>query len=191
MVFPKLICLTGYKQVGKDTLADFLVENYGYINMKFATPIKETVKFLFNLTDEDLEEKKELINEKWKVSPRLLTQFVGTEMFQYKLQEIMPHIGRYFWVNKFIEELETIYEKDKNAKVVVSDLRFIHEYEKLKEYMCNDILVITINNNRIIPNDTHISENEFQKIKPDYIIQNNDSINSFKINLCMLFKKFD
>jgi dephospho-CoA kinase len=190
MGFPKLICLTGYKRVGKDTLADFLVEDYGYINMKFASPIKEAVKNLFNLTDEDMEEKKEIINDKWKVTPRLLTQFLGTEMFQYKLQEVVPHIGRNFWIYKLIDELEKIYDNDKYARVVVSDLRFIHEYEKLKEYMGDEMIVININNSRIIPNDSHISENEFQKIKPDYIIQNNSSINSFKLNLCMLLKKF-
>ena len=42
-----IIALTGKKGCGKDTIANYLVEKYGFINYGFADPIKEVGKILF------------------------------------------------------------------------------------------------------------------------------------------------
>ncbi len=170
---PKLICLCGYKRSGKDTAAHFISEQYGYEHKKIASPIKDLVKYLFLLNDDDVEINKEEINSEWGVSPRFLMQTIGTELFQYKLSEYMPHIGRLFWITRFKKNL------DKTNYTVVSDLRFYHEYDMLKDYMKDDMIVIRIDNDNIDKTDMHISESEFNKIDVDYVISNNSTIEEF------------
>lgn len=41
-----VVGLSGYKQAGKDSVADILVRDYGFIKMAFADPIKEMVRDL-------------------------------------------------------------------------------------------------------------------------------------------------
>jgi len=43
MIVPKIISLSGFKTVGKDTFADHLVDTYGYTKIAFADPLKEKV----------------------------------------------------------------------------------------------------------------------------------------------------
>ncbi len=181
MVNPKLICLCGYKGSGKDTAADFIKKFYDYEHKKIAAPIKEIVKYLFLLSDKDVEEDKEKLNIEWDVTPRLLMQKIGTELFQHKLSEFMPHIGNKFWIIRFIKEL------NKNKRTVISDLRFYHEYKMLKDYMKEDMIVIKIENYRIRQNDNHISELEFNKIQADYIIKNDTDIIDFYDKISNLF----
>ena len=48
------IGLLGQKGSGKDTLADYLVNNKGFVKYSFATPVKNISKILFNLSYEQL-----------------------------------------------------------------------------------------------------------------------------------------
>ena len=38
-----IIGLSGYAQVGKDTVANYLVEKYGFVKVSFADPIREAL----------------------------------------------------------------------------------------------------------------------------------------------------
>ena len=42
----KLIGLLGRKRVGKDTVADYLINNYNFTKHAFANPIKEVLKIM-------------------------------------------------------------------------------------------------------------------------------------------------
>jgi hypothetical protein len=83
------IGLLGQKGSGKDTLADYLVNNKGFVKYSFATPVKNISKILFNLSDEQLYGNlKEIIDDKLGISPRVIFQRLGTEFGQdliYKL----------------------------------------------------------------------------------------------------------
>lgn len=189
MTLPKLVCFTGYKGSGKDTCAELLIDMYSvYIEKKIAEPVKEIVKYLFLLSDEEMENKETEVDA-WGVSPRTLFQFIGTELFQYEIQKIIPSIGRNFWITRFIKELEESFID--NDCIVVSDLRFKHEYELLKKCMGDKMIVIQIENNRIIKNDDHISENEYKNIKADYILKNDDSIPKLQVELMKIFYNFN
>jgi len=52
---PKIILLSGSKRSGKDTFANYLEEHYGYKHIKITTKLKNCIKMLFDLEDEDLE----------------------------------------------------------------------------------------------------------------------------------------
>ena len=169
---PKIIALCGYKGSGKDTVAEYLVQKYKYNHYKISEKLKEVIKLLFNLNDDDLERNKDEINDKWGIEPRKIMQFIGTDMFQYKLQELFPTIEKSFWIKSlFTDELINKIENE-NHRVVISDLRFLHEYDLISNiYVPYSIL--KVQNNNLEKNDNHISENEFNNIPINAVILNN------------------
>lgn len=173
-----IIAFTGFKRVGKDTCCHFVSNQYNFSHRKISQKLKSVCKLLFNLKDEDFEQNKELINELWNTTPRKIMQFVGTEMFQYKIQELIPNIDKTFWIKHF--EIDYLCGKDDN--IVISDLRFLHEYELLKKY---GVIVIRIENDRVpMDSNEHISDREYLKIPYDYIIKNDGRLSN-------LYKKVD
>jgi hypothetical protein len=178
-MYPQIIAICGYKRSGKDTIAKYLVKKYNYKHLKITYKLKESIKLLFDLTDNDLElDKKEDIDKKWDVSPRDIMQFLGTDVFQYKIQELLPNMGKNFWIKSFLSDILINNLNKKNYKIVISDLRFIHEYEELKKLNI-PLKIIKVSNDNIINSSNsslHISETEFIKIPYDYEIKNNTNI---------------
>jgi hypothetical protein len=166
MKIPRIIAVCGQKRCGKDTLASFITSQYGHKNVKIAENIKVLVKTLFGFTDDQVESDiKEAIDPHWGISPRKAMQFIGTEMFQYKIQELLPDIQRNFWIKSTIQQ-HIISSQD---PLVISDLRFYHEYVALKKF---DVFVIKIMKNKDVNMDTHASETEYKTIPVDLTIFN-------------------
>lgn len=166
----KIICICGYKRSGKDTVANYIESKYGYEHKKIAYLVRESVKLIFNLTDIELEDNKEIVLKEWDTTPRKIMQWLGTDIFQYKIEEIIPNLNRKFWIKRFIQDLE-----DNKNNIVISDIRFIHEYDELKNRYKN-IKIIKVINDNIAKVDLHESETEFNNIESDYIIYNNSTI---------------
>lgn len=181
---PQIIAICGYKRSGKDTIANYLCK-YGYKNIKIADQLKTVIKQLFNFTDDQLElDEKENIDKRWKISPRQAMQFFGTEIMQYEIQKLLPDIGRTFWIRSFIEKYLVNTDANNNEKYVISDMRFLHEYEELKKY---NIFVIMVNRNTIdtinMINEHHSSEKEYLQIPADIILNNNSTIKDLLIKI--------
>ena len=49
-----IIGIYGKKRSGKDTIANFLCEKYGFIKYGFGDPIKDIAKIMFGFTEEQL-----------------------------------------------------------------------------------------------------------------------------------------
>ena len=186
---PKIIAICGAKRSGKDVLADYLVKKYNYERLAFADPLKLTVKNLFNFDDDQLgigedkgTDKKDIIDERWGITPRAALQFFGTEIMQEKIQELLPNIKRNFFANTLKNHIENAEE---GKKFVISDLRFIHEYDMLanlsniahKDKMI--VRVIRPSKNRTKEQEPHISEVEYTNIPYDIIMINNGSIDEY------------
>ena len=158
-----LIGFSGCKNVGKDTLSDYLVEKYNFIKYSYATPLKDACKILFLLTEDQLydQNKKEEIDERWGLSPRQMFQIVGTDFFREK-------INKDFWIQHF----KYWYSINKDKNIVVVDCRFQNEIDLIKEL--NGITIKIERNTNII--DNHISESGIMSLSNfDYIIDNNSS----------------
>jgi len=180
----KLIAVCGFKRSGKDTIADFLVRQYGYHKISIADPLKDACKVLFGFTHEQINgQSKDIPSEDWyNLTPRQILQFFGTEMMQFRLQELMPKCGRMFWIKRMCKEIDG----RKLDKIVVPDVRFVHEYNELiKVYGVKNVEVIKVSR-EICGNsgDLHVSETEWQKIEANYFVSNNDTVNA-------LFEKID
>jgi len=167
---PRVIAICGFKRTGKDTIADWFCAHHGYEKLKIADPLKRICNVLFNLTEQQLEgNEKELTDPRWGVSPRRIMQFVGTEMMQYKLQELMPQVDRTFWIKHLIDRCSAT----KQEKVVISDVRFVHEYNALKSHYGREAVFIKVISDRNNQSDNHESEKEWLQIPCDYAITNN------------------
>jgi hypothetical protein len=186
---PKIIAICGAKRSGKDVLADHLVKNYNYKRIAFADPLKVAVKNLFNFDDDQVgigidtgSNRKDIIDDKWGITPRAALQFFGTEIMQEKIQELLPNINKNFFANTLKNHIENAEE---DQKFVISDLRFIHEYEMLaniQNIQHKDKVIVRVirpSNNRIRDENPHISEIEYTNIPYDIIMINNGTIDEY------------
>lgn len=120
------ILLTGYARAGKDTVADYLVEKYGFRKMKFAAPLYRMLAAMYggNITPEYIEENKNnvafLCNETggtW----RYLLQTLGTEWGRHLVAEDI-------WVALMHRHINADRECwAEQSRIVVSDCRFLNE----------------------------------------------------------------
>jgi hypothetical protein len=156
----RIIAICGLKRSGKDTIADFLCQHYGYEKIKIAAPLKNGLKAMFGFTDEQIEgDDKDVVDPRWGVEPRKVMQFFGTEVMQYQVQTLLPNIGRTFWIQSLVQQ----YIQPHPSKLyVIPDLRFHHEYDILAEYGVEFWRVErTTNKNKSCE---HVSEQEYLSI---------------------------
>lgn len=156
-----IIGLIGYKNSGKDTLADYLVAKHHFKKHAFADPVKKVCKIMFHLEQEQLDDpkKKEVVDERWGMTPRQMMQKVGTDMVRCML-------GNDFWV-KNMDMM--VRQQDSHSKIVVSDVRFQNEAKWVKQ---NDGILIRIVDKQSDHHDTHLSETEQLTIQEDFCIVN-------------------
>ena len=180
-----IICVLGYKRVGKTTFAVYIHEKYGYKIYNLAEPLKKMIMDMFEMTEDELEEHKVKEHALWKASSRTMMQEFGTEIFQNIVPGFIPGVPeKTFWVDKMIRKIK----KDTSGKpIVIADLRFIHEYEALKKNF-PEMVVVRIVNDNIIQNDTHVSENEHNAINADYTVLNNGTRKEFSGEIKKLFR---
>ena len=204
---PLIIAICGAKRSGKDVLAEHLVSKYNYERVSFAEPLKRAVKSLFNFDDDQVgigkdqgTDKKDIVDERWGITPRTALQFFGTEIMQEKIQEILPNVKKSFFANTLVNYIDAKRDFDADKRFVISDLRFLHEYDALfgiPRIRKSDIVVIRA----VRPSNSiamsaepakateaveaveaakaHISELEYIKIPYDIILINNSSIQNY------------
>lgn len=165
MYLPKIIAICGHKMSGKDTLAKYIIEKYNYKHIKIASKLKDTMKLLFGFTDEQLEVNKETIDPRWQITPRQAMQYFGTDIMQFHIKHLLPNMERKFWIKSIVTEIDSC--PDPELCFVISDLRFLHEYNELTKY---DLKVIQVD--RFHKHDPHLSENEYKSIPYNVLLKN-------------------
>lgn len=166
-----IIGLSGYARSGKDTVADYLVQNYGFTRMAFADPMKEALRRLNPLiTFEGVAG----IGLAWAVeksgwevvkdeSPEVrgLLQRMGTEVGRNMF-------GEDFWVDY------AIGQSWKNENVVFSDVRFRNEAAAIQKNWGENW---RINRPGTLAANAHISETELDNYKGfDEVLENSGSL---------------
>src|SRR5438045_2338658 len=108
-----IIGILGFKRAGKDTVADYIVSNYGFEKMILSQPLKEACKILFNFTDEQLYGNlKEIVDSNWKTSPRKIMQYLGTDILRNDINKIIPNINNNFWINLVVNKYLIKYKEN-------------------------------------------------------------------------------
>lgn len=167
---PNIIAICGMKRHGKDTIADYLCQHFGYHKVCIATPLKESVKVMFGFTDEQVNgHLKDIIDERWNIEPRKALQFIGTELMQYQIQHLLPTIGRTFWIQTLIERHILNNNNHSDAPLVIPDLRFKHEYEILAKH---GAVFWRVERTNLLEEDAHVSEHEYLTIPVSHVFKN-------------------
>ena len=117
---PSLIGLTGYAGSGKDTVADILVQNHGFVKVAFADPLREMLLTLDPMVSATANLSKIVNAHGWRLAKkkfpevRRLMQVFGTDVVRNQIQED-------FWVRALERRIEAL------ERVVVADVRFPDE----------------------------------------------------------------
>lgn len=160
-----LIGIAGRKFHGKDTIADYFINEHKYKKIAYADKLKTVCSILFGFTHEQLYgDKKEINDEIWNITPRRAMQFLGTELIRKQMHKLIPDIGEEFWIKCLINHIKQHPE----TKFVVCDVRFPNEAQAIKD---NGGIIIKVFRPGI-PEDEHESESLFESIKEDYLVIN-------------------
>lgn len=201
-----IVAINGKLGSGKDSFADFAVENYNYKKLFFAEPLKHEVKeFLlkYNIPFEDRniwgsqsdKEEQLFIDECYfndiVTDIPLFIHFFNTcnkydgdyiSTFRYLLQwwgteYRRNNFGDNYWVDKLVEETK------KYDKVIISDMRFPNEFDAVVHN--GGICIKIIRPNSFESNTAlHISETALDHIKNWWkVIRNNNSL-KYYLDLC-------
>lgn len=180
----KIIGFLGKKESGKDTCSDYVISYLSNLNLTtekvaFASPLKKAVQVLFQLTDDQIYgSQKEVIDDNWGITPRQIFQYIGTDIFRNKIDELVPNTGSDFWCKSFEKSLKNI-----NVDyIIVSDVRFQNEVDTIHKL---GGIIIKIERDLINEKfNEHISELSIDKVKDyDNIIINNSSLVNLYKNL--------
>lgn len=129
-----LIAICGFISSGKDTIADFLVNDYGYARASFAGALKDAVAAVFGWDRELLEGRtdesrvwRETVDPWWSnrlempnLTPRLVLQLWGTEVCRKGFHDSI-------WVASVENKLRST-----DTSIVLTDCRFPNEIKAMR-----------------------------------------------------------
>lgn len=175
-----LIGLCGKARVGKDTVADYLVDALMFQKYSFAGPLKRAVCEMFGITMDmfENEELKEKVIPFWGYSPRQMAQKLGTEggrdLFDKNIWVRRAHIH---W-QSLLKSSQVITNIDESLSpsiqgLVVSDIRFENEAAWIRQ---EGGTVWHIERDDSISVSSHSSEDGVNPLKGDMRIINNGTI---------------
>ena len=120
----KIIGLSGKKQSGKTTAADFLSHMTKWPVLSIATPLKNIVKQCFGATEEQVRGTNEQKNTKLPCgkTARELLQIVGTDWFR----ELDAHC----WL-RCLEHQITLYGAE---GIIIDDVKFANEVQWIQQH---------------------------------------------------------
>jgi hypothetical protein len=165
-----IIGICGHAGSGKDTVANYISQGWNFYHISFASPLKEACRVIFDWTSDHTDGKlKEIVDERWGISPRQAMQLIGTEFGQKILcdncEMFKNKTGRSLWVKRALDGVD-------NRNVVISDVRFQHELDYIHSMNGVVIKIERETNN----NSKHESENGIDNLNCDYEISNNDTM---------------
>lgn len=204
-----IIAICGQIGSGKDTAAEYLINNYGYHRESFASTLKDSLSAIFGWDRIMLEgltvtyrQHREQVDEWWaerlnipQLSPRWVMQHWGTDVCRNSFHNDI-------WVASLENKLRKITEN-----VVISDCRFPNELSTLKKINAKTINVrrgkipdwyddaILANSGdsfaKLKLKNNGIHESEYSLIGQtfDYVIENNSTIDDLYNNIFQIVKK--
>lgn len=144
-----IISISGTIGVGKDTMADYLVKEYGFVKISMADPMKRIAKEVYDFSDEQLwgkSEERSTPDERYPradgsyLSARIALQLLGNEWsrvcypqtWSVYLRRIIDKVSRgYFYSEK--RGAYRMPDKTSDYKgIVVPSCRFQNELEAIK-----------------------------------------------------------
>lgn len=135
-----IIGLTGLIGSGKDTIADHLVQQHGFVQISFAESVKDALAKIFGWDREMLEGKtKEHREARNKVdtwwakelgiphfTPRWAMTTFGTDVMR-------KHFDDRIWMLSVKDKITRLQQKNPKVRIVISDARYVNELNMIRE----------------------------------------------------------
>lgn len=184
-----IIGLCGSQGSGKDTVANILISEYGFVKLTFASTLKDVVAILFSWSRDLLEGLteesrlwRETVDDFWSeklsipnFTPRKALQMIGTDLFRL-------HFNNDIWISIVENKIGAMLKNNPKTNIIISDCRFANEFSLIKRFPDSHIITILR-----VKNSTnklaHSSETEWVNYNFDAILQNDNSIDDLKTNL--------
>ncbi len=158
----KLIIGLGFQaRAGKDTVAEYLVKNYSFKRYAFADRLKAVTATLLGV---------DTLDDDFKTNTFEVGQFnslTGGQLLQH-IGVSMRGIDENIWVNIVRNQIDL----DPAPLIVIPDCRFVNEGAMIMEMGGVRLRIRRPG----IANDTHVSEQEGNKINWDYTIYNDGTL---------------
>jgi hypothetical protein len=169
-----IIGLTGYAQSGKDTVANILVENYGYTRVAFADKIREylyeTNPMYDSIVGEPLFVRAKVDRDGWeeaKKSPHIRRLLQTSGVAARKV------FGENFWVQQALKDVHF------EGNYVITDVRFTNEADIIKKY--DNSQLWRVKRLGVEAVNSHVSEHELDGYPVDQIFVNNTTIEDLEM----------
>lgn len=184
-----IVGITGKKNSGKDTAADYLVKKLGFTKIGFADKLKESFAALFDISIEDIERLKNDPDTIVGIQ-RVLglgedtlykTMTLRTALQRYGVEAHRDIFGQDFWVEAALGP--TIW--DLGTKIVVPDVRFENEARAIHRQG----VVIEIVRPGLEDNDTRVSETGLPDELIDARVTNDDTIERLQERVLLVVKE--
>lgn len=186
------IGICGQANSGKDTLSRLLkdkfskTENISYKNIAFADPIKSMIRLMFPELPEEY-----LTGSSFYRSKTIPGAFKDGQPLTVRqlLIDLGTGLGRSYKESIWIDAFQHAFNQSilTHNMIVVSDCRFINEFNKLKELNFYIIKLNRNTNNKI----NHISETDQNSIplhKFDYVLDNNGTLQDLELHVDNIVK---
>lgn len=177
-----VIGLKGKAGSGKDTVADYLVQKYGFEKISMAQPLKDIVSIITGWSAESLAgntkqsriDRDTIIHPDFNLTGRQLLQTIGTDVFRH-------HFDENIWIKIALRKIGEYH-----GLVVVPDIRFTNEAESIQSIGGQIIHIYRDMDNQEI----HKHESEQSFTSPNEItIENNGSFEDLYSIIDNLFIK--
>lgn len=182
MTMAKVLGLTGYAQVGKDTAAAFLVGR-GWTRLSFADILRQSLYNLNPIIDHWCSgpEDGECIAENWRV--QLLVDEYGWDVAKVTYPEIRELLQRFgtevgralygdnFWVDRVVSQIKP------GGKYVISDVRFPNEAQAVHNAGGT---VWRVRRDGTGAVNSHVSDTGIDSLVVDGIIPNTGTMEHFR-----------
>jgi len=171
MTTVKYVVLCGNEGAGKDTMADYLVDKYGFTKLAFADQVRNLTSAIYGFKMDDFshERKDSYVHPIWKLTPRDAMKKVAT-MIRTNVSD-----------DYFVQAVDNAIKSSQSKKVVISDYRFDIETKYLSD---KDKRVIRIKNDKVDKEKTYVD-----LLKCDYIINNSGTKEDFHKCIDTIFAK--
>lgn len=165
-----IIGLTGYAQSGKDSVANILVEVYGFTRVAFADPIRDL-----------LYETNPMLKEGYRVQG--LVDVYGWDRVKVDYPEARDLLQRLgvgarktfgdtFWIEQALKKVNN------DGNFVIADVRFPNEAVAIRNH--DGAQVWRVKRNGVLPVNQHVSETAMDGEKVDQIFMNTGSLEDLK-----------
>ena len=123
-----IVGILGLKGSGKDTIGNYLIENYNFEKIAYAGALKDAICCVFGWdrtmmegSTEESRKWREEIDDYWGFSPREMMQKIGTDLFRKQIKDDI-------WIKSLKLKLEKL-----TNNIVITDCRFENEINLIKE----------------------------------------------------------